>query len=109
VASSVASEVFNGENIAGAAQDGRLVLNVVDKGYRPRRLHAPADTPLTLTLVTDEVYSCSRAFLIPDIDFGVILPASGEEVVEIPPQAPGTVMPCTCSMGMYTGEIIFDL
>ncbi|MEL7590649.1 MAG: sulfite exporter TauE/SafE family protein [Anaerolineaceae bacterium] len=108
-ASSVANEVFNGGEKVGTAQDGTLVLNVIDKGYRPRRLHAPADTPVTLSLVTDEVYSCSRAFLIPDIDFGVILPASGTEVVEIPPQAPGTVMPFTCSMGMYTGEIIFDL
>lgn len=108
-ASSVASEVFNGGESVGAAQNGTLVLNVIDKGFRPRRLHATANMPLTLTLVTDEVYSCSRAFLIPDIDFGVILPASGEEVVEIPPQAPGTVMPFTCSMGMYTGEIIFDL
>lgn len=109
MASSVASEVFNGGNGSGTAQDGSLVLNVVDKGYRPRRLHAPANSPLILILVTDEVYSCSRAFLIPDIDYGVILSATGEEKVEIPPQEPGTVMPFTCSMGMYTGEIIFDL
>lgn len=108
------SSVTSGEHFATGdssqeSSDGSLVLNVVDNGYRPRRLHAPADTPITLTLVTDDVYSCSRAFLIPDIDYGVILSATGEEKVEIPPQAPGTVLPFTCSMGMYTGEIIFDL
>lgn len=92
-----------------SASDTSLVLNVVDKGYRPRRLHAPAGVPVTLTLITRDVYSCSRAFLIPAIDYGVILFASGEEEVEIPAQEPGTVLAFTCSMGMYTGEIIFDL
>ena len=89
--------------------DASLMLNVVDKGYRPRKLHAPAGVPVTLTLITEDVYSCSRAFLIPAIDYGVILFATGEEKVEIPPQEPGTVLPFTCSMGMYTGEIVFDL
>ena len=91
--------------------DGRavLVLNAVDDGYEPKTLHAPANTPVTLQVVTDEVYSCSRAFLIPDIDYGVILQATGTQDVDIPAQATGTVLPFTCSMGMYTGEIIFDL
>lgn len=107
--SAAGSEVFGGEASSLTTEDGTLMLNVVDKGYRPRRLHAPADTPIVLKLVTDDVYSCSRAFLIPDIDYGIILSATGEEEVEIPPQSAGTVMPFTCSMGMYTGEIIFDL
>jgi len=96
-------------NAVQPAADGNLVLNVVDKGYRPRTLHAPADLPVTLTLVTEDVYSCSRAFLIPAIDYGVILEATGEKTVDIPPQAKGTVLPFTCSMGMYTGKIVFDL
>lgn len=110
----LAAGLRSGQNaeIAGkplANGDSSITLNVVDKGYRPRKLHAPADVPVTLTLVTEDVYSCSRAFLIPGIDYGVILSATGEEKVEIPPQEPGTVLPFTCSMGMYTGEIIFDL
>ena len=94
---------------ASATPGTDLVLNVVDRGYRPKRLHAPAGVPLTLTLVTKEVHSCSRAFLIPALDYGVILLATGEEKVQIPPQEPGTILPFTCSMGMYSGEIIFDL
>ncbi len=86
-----------------------LVLNAENNGYRPTRLHAPAETAVTLNVVTDDTRSCTRAFLIPDIDFGVILKATGTEVIEIPPQKEGTIMPYTCSMGMYTGEIVFDL
>lgn len=86
-----------------------ITLHAVDNGYRPKRLHAPAGVPITLNVVTNETYSCSRAFLIPMLDYGTILDATGTEVVEIPAQTAGTVMPFTCSMGMYTGEIIFDL
>lgn len=108
-ANAVSTLTLNNQSQALSSPDTDLVLNVVDKGYRPRRLHAPAGVPVTLTLVTEDVYSCSRAFLIPALDYGVILFATGEEKVEIPPQEPGTVLPFTCSMGMYTGEIIFDL
>lgn len=108
-ANAVSTLALNNQSQALSSPDTDLVLNVVDKGYRPRRLHAPAGVPVTLTLVTEDVYSCSRAFLIPALDYGVILFATGEEKVEIPPQEPGTVLPFTCSMGMYTGEIIFDL
>ena len=86
-----------------------IVLQAVDDGYRPSTLHAPAGVPVTLHLVTKGTHSCSRAFLIPALDFGTILKATGEETVEIPAQKAGTVLPFTCSMGMYTGEIIFDL
>lgn len=89
--------------------NGMITLKAVDNGYLPKRLHAPAGVPITLKVVTNETYSCSRAFLIPNLDYGVILKATGTETVEIPPQPEGTVMPFTCSMGMYTGEIIFDL
>lgn len=93
----------------GESINNILVLNAVNSGYKPRELHAPANTTVMLDVVTKDTRSCSRAFLIPSLDYGVILKASGTERVEIPPQAPGTVMPFTCSMGMYTGEIIFDL
>ena len=86
-----------------------LVLNALDDGYKPKTLHAPANTQLILQVVTQDVHSCSRAFLIPGLDYGVILQATGTQEVEIPAQPPGTVLPFTCSMGMYTGEIIFDL
>jgi len=37
-----------------------------------------------------------------------LLLESGTESIPIPAQPSGTVMAFTCSMGMYTGEIVFD-
>ncbi|MBI4731784.1 MAG: sulfite exporter TauE/SafE family protein [Chloroflexi bacterium] len=87
--------------------DGTLVLNAENYGYSPSRLNAPAGVPLTLNVVTENTYSCSRAFLIPALGVEVILPETGVVPISIPAQPAGTVIPFTCSMGMYTGEIVF--
>jgi uncharacterized protein len=86
-----------------------LNLNVVNNGYRPNVLHAPANIEVTLNLITKNTTSCSRAFLIPELNYSKLLPGTGTESVSIPPQSLGKVLSYTCSMGMYTGEIIFDL
>lgn len=85
-----------------------LYLSAGNSGYSPRVLHARAETPITLNLVTNQTYSCSRSFVIPALRVEKLLPASGTETISIPAQTAGTVMQFTCSMGMYTGEIIFD-
>jgi plastocyanin domain-containing protein len=84
------------------------VLNATNGGYSPRTLHAKADVSLKLNMVTKNTYSCARGFVIPAINVEQLLPSSGTVVIDIPAQKPGTVMPFTCSMGMYTGEIVFD-
>jgi len=86
-----------------------LTLKAENNGYKPRVLHAPAGTALTLNLVTKNTYSCSRAFVIPVLNQEVLLPATGIVPIAIPPQASGSQMQFTCSMGMYTGVIVFDL
>jgi uncharacterized protein len=90
-----------------AGSDGILTLNAQNDGYSPRRLAALAGMPLTLNVVTDKTYSCARAFLIPALGVDVILPESGVVPISIPAQPAGTVLSFTCSMGMYTGEIVF--
>ena len=85
-----------------------LYLSAGNSGYSPRVLHARASTPITLNLVTNQTYSCSRSFVIPAIGVELLLPSSGTETVSIPAQPSGTVMRFTCSMGMYTGQILFD-
>jgi len=47
--------------------------------------------------------------VIPDLGVEEILPESGIVTIDIPPQQTGNHLWFTCSMGMYTGEIIFDL
>lgn len=93
---------------ASSASDGILLLNAHNGGYEPRRLYAPAGESLTLSVVTEATYSCARAFVIPALKVEVLLPETGVVPIDIPPQKTGTVMWFTCSMGMYTGQIIFE-
>jgi sulfite exporter TauE/SafE len=91
-----------------AATAGEIFLNVNNDGYFPRSLSAPADTAVTLNLVTNQTYSCARDFVIPSLDVYQLLPDTGTIQVSIPAQPKGTTMFFTCSMGMYTGQIVFQ-
>ena len=91
-----------------AATAGEIFLNVNNDGYFPRSLSAPADTAVTLNLVTKQTYSCARDFVIPSLDVYQFLPDTGTMQVSIPAQPKGTTMFFTCSMGMYTGQIVFQ-
>jgi sulfite exporter TauE/SafE len=86
----------------------QLILNVENNGYFPAVLRAPAGKDLKLNLVTDNTYSCALDFLIPALDFYQMLPPSGTVQVDIPAQEKGSTMYFTCSMGMYTGQIVFE-
>ncbi|HEU0294790.1 MAG TPA: sulfite exporter TauE/SafE family protein [Anaerolineales bacterium] len=88
--------------------DGTLTLNVENEGYFPQTLRADANILVKLSLVTDRTYSCARDFVIPALNFYQLLPDTGTVQVDIPAQPSGTRMFFTCSMGMYTGMIIFE-
>lgn len=88
--------------------DGELVLYVNNNGYFPRTLKAPANKDFTLNLVTDQTYSCARDFVIPALDYYELLPDTGSARVYIPAQKAGSTLFFTCSMGMYTGQIVFE-
>lgn len=90
------------------AVDGELVLNVENDGYFPAILKAPAGKDLTLNLITKDTYSCARDFVIPDLNFYELLPDTGTIQVNIPAQEAGSTLFFTCSMGMYTGQIVFE-
>jgi sulfite exporter TauE/SafE len=92
----------------GTTSNSELQLAVKGSGYEPETLKAPANQPIKLTLVTNKTYSCARAFTIPELDITKILPATGSVIVEIPPQQPGKVLAFSCSMGMYSGKIVFE-
>jgi sulfite exporter TauE/SafE len=85
-----------------------LQLTASNGGYSPQRLYAKAGQPILLNIVTKNTYSCARDFVIPAIGVEKLLPQTGTVPVNIPAQTAGTVMRFSCSMGMYTGEIIFS-
>ena len=91
-----------------AATGGDIFLQVNNDGYFPGTLGAPADTEVTLNLVTNQTYSCARDFVIPSLNVYQLLPDTGTMQVSIPAQAKGTSIFFTCSMGMYTGRIVFQ-
>jgi sulfite exporter TauE/SafE len=88
--------------------DGDVVLYVQNEGYFPQTLSVPAGKDFTLNLVTDQTYSCSRDFVIPALDYYELLPDTGTVKVNIPAQEKGSTLFFTCSMGMYTGQIVFE-
>jgi uncharacterized protein len=93
---------------APVAANGELLLQVGNNGYFPQTMRAPAGRDLTLNLVTNKTYSCSRDIVIPALNFYQLLPDTGTVQVSIPAQARGSKLYFTCSMGMYTGQILFE-
>jgi sulfite exporter TauE/SafE len=77
-------------------------ITVTSRGYTANTNTLKAGVPVRLTLTTDGVLGCSRAFTIPDQNLFKLLPVTGTEVVEFTPEKPGTLI-YTCSMGMYSG------
>lgn len=102
------SEIGVSAQASSATSDGSIFLNVGNQGYFPQTLRADANTRITLILVTNRTYSCARDFVIPALGFYELLPDTGSVTVEIPAQPFGTRMFFTCSMGMYTGMIVFE-
>ncbi|MEO8355801.1 MAG: sulfite exporter TauE/SafE family protein [Chloroflexota bacterium] len=91
-----------------APVEGEVVLYVQNEGYFPQTLSAPAGKDFMLNLITDKTYSCARDFVIPALDFYELLPDTGNVQVSIPAQEKGSKLFFTCSMGMYTGQIVFE-
>ena len=88
--------------------EGDVVLYVQNDGYFPQTVSAPSGKDFTLNLVTNKTYSCARDFVIPDLNFYELLPDTGTVQVNIPAQQKGSTLYFTCSMGMYTGRIVFQ-
>lgn len=108
VSAGASQPVAPGPNVADTTDGDVLTVNVVNSGYQPSVLHAPADKPLRLSLVTNKTRGCARAFTIPALGLEELLPTTGTVTIDLPAQKAGTVLRFSCSMGMYTGQIQFD-
>jgi uncharacterized protein len=91
-----------------AAAAGAVTINVANNGYLPEVTHAKGGQPFQLALVTKDTYSCARAFVIQSLGIEKVLPATGTVMVDIPAQPAGSKLFYSCSMGMYSGVIVFD-
>lgn len=90
------------------ARPNTITVNVKNEGYFPQVVRAKADTALKLAMVSQETYSCARALVIPALGVDKLLPESGTVLIDIPPQPAGSKLFYSCSMGMYSGVILFE-
>ena len=80
-----------------------VTINVTSGGYKTNINTLKLGVPVKLTLVTQNVAGCSRAFTVPEFNLFKLLPQTGSEVLEFTPQKTG-ILTYTCSMGMYSGS-----
>lgn len=78
-------------------------ITVFDSGYSPRNITLKKGVPAKITISTNAVSSCVRAFSIPALNIQKLLPSTGKTVVEFTPTRTGPLA-FSCSMGMYTGR-----
>lgn len=88
--------------------EGRQIIEIDAKGgYSPRTTTAQAGMPTVLKVKTSGTFDCSSALAIPSLAYRVSLPASGEVLIEVPPQEAGFTLRGICAMGMYDFEVNF--
>lgn len=78
-------------------------ITAFDSGYSPRNITLKKGVPAKITILTDKVSSCARAFSIPVLNIERVLPSTGSTTVEFTPTELGPLA-FSCSMGMYTGR-----
>jgi sulfite exporter TauE/SafE len=81
----------------------QVTINVTSRGYKSDVNTLKVGVPVKLTLITNGVAGCSRAFTIPDFNLFKLLPQTGSTVMEFTPVKTG-ILTYTCSMGMYSGS-----
>ena len=77
-------------------------------GYSPRKIDAKAGVPTILIMKSEGAYGCERAFYIPDLKIGELLPENGQTKFDLGTQAKGTKLVGVCGMGMYYFQISFN-
>ncbi|MEJ5311996.1 MAG: sulfite exporter TauE/SafE family protein [Anaerolineae bacterium] len=107
-AADVSSEAPLAEAVTSPDGENEVRITVLNNGYTPASISAHPDVPTRLIFVSDNVRSCSLALVIPELNVEELLPSTGEFTVEVPPQPAGKVLRYSCSMGMYSGQIVFD-
>lgn len=88
--------------VVNGSQNATIMIN--SSGYSPTYLRVVQNTPVRLSLVSNNATSCAAAFRIPSLGISRNVKPNSTEVVEFTPKAKGKIA-FTCSMGMYTGTI----
>ncbi|MFA4975214.1 MAG: hypothetical protein WC577_00845 [Candidatus Paceibacterota bacterium] len=97
----------DGDNVS--IVDGKQIITISAKGgYSPRVTKAKADIPTVIKVDTKSTFDCSSALSIPSLNYRNNFPPSGETLIDVIPQKPGTKLQGLCAMGMYNFSIEFN-
>jgi hypothetical protein len=90
--------------------EGQQIIEVIagSGGYSPSKIEARSGVPTILIMKSEDAYGCERAFNLPDLNTGAILPENGETQFDLGIQVKGTELLGVCSMGMYYFQIYFS-
>ncbi len=97
-------------SVANAVEqdNGKQVIAMTAKaGFKPSSFTAAGNKSTVLRVTTKNTFDCSSSISIPSLGISKNLPMTGETDIELPPQAAGTKVTGTCSMGMYSFTINF--
>lgn len=84
------------------------VLSILAKaGFSPQSSTLKAGQPVTIKFTTKNTFDCTSTVLIKSLGITKNLTPNGETLIEIPAQKAGTALKGTCSMGMYSFDILF--
>ena len=103
--SQINSEPKTPEKLYSEARTSQTAqINVLANGYSPNYIRVKKDSPVTLTLVGKDAYSCASAFRIPTLGISKNLQPNESYTFSFTPKEAGKIA-FTCSMGMYSGVI----
>lgn len=81
-----------------------IMIEARSGAYVPSRIQATAGIASTLILRTNGTRGCTRAFVIPSVNYQTVLPETGDTEIDLGVLSAGRI-DYTCSMGMYRGSI----
>jgi sulfite exporter TauE/SafE len=82
----------------------KVTIQIKDNGYSPKYLKVSKGSPVELTLVSNDVYSCALTFVLKQFGINTALKSTDQQTFTFTPTKAGKYT-FTCSMGMYSGTL----
>lgn len=82
----------------------QVTIEVLNNGYNPKYVQVKSGQPVSLTLKSNDTYSCALAFEFKEFGISTFLDTTDTQTFTFTPTKPGKYQ-FTCSMGMYVGTM----
>jgi len=99
---SVSVATTSGDTVPVVAGVQQVNLEVENYGYSPNYVKVAAGVPVSLTLTTNDTYSCASFFTFKAFNITARLAPTDSQTFTFTPEKTGRYT-FTCSMGMYSG------